>query len=345
MYLPIFEKKDFTLCDVAVPTGYPQSQTHVGVACHNGKYYLTCSPYPLMKYSRFKAHWLSLLQKITSGRWGRIPDAEKYENPMLYVGVGEKDISPTKFNPVTPFPLMDTPTPVYGMPAYNSDPDIFIENDDVYILNRAYYRHPSVNGANEKEVLISLIRGRIGDNGYQMIDILELKKSSDSLISPCLIKYKGKYLFTSLETNSAIDGHTFDGLFMQKSDSVLGLMNENDKKKIVVKSDNMLPWHMSLFTYHERLFAIVTCVEKDDNSHLWQMLGEFDEDLSVIRIFQMPLTDYNSYRGSAYVDKDGIFHLYSTTLREKIQGGKSIDGREVILASKSFLDILNRVKK
>ena len=343
MIQPIFSKKDFSLCTVLVPDGYPQSQTHAGIAYHAGKYYLTCSPYPVKKYSRFEAYWLSLIQKLSLGQWGNIVDAEKFENPMLYVGLDNKTAPPTMFESIYPFPLMSAPAPVYGMPAYNSDPDIFIEGDKVYILNRSYYRLPYVNIANEKEVLISLIRGHIDDNGYHLSDIMEFKKSNDSLISPCLIKYKDKYLFMSLETNSAIDGHSFDGLYMQQSDSVLGLINEQNNKKIDVEAGKMLPWHMSLFTYKERLFAIVACVENGDKTHLWQMLGEFDEDLSHLEIYPRPLTDYNSYRGAALVVNDE-FILYTTTLNDKVRGSRSVDGRDIIMAKKPINNLLDEIK-
>lgn len=342
MLQPIFCKKDFIVCTVPVPNGYPQSQTHAGIAYHNSRFYLTCSPYPVKKYSRFESYWLSLLRKISLGYLGKVLDAEKYENPMLYVGVEGKETPPTVFEPIYPFPLIETPIPVYGMPAYNSDPDIFIEDDKVYILNRTYYRFPSEKGANKKEVLISLIRGQISDNGYRVCDIIEFKKSINSLISPCLIKFKDKYLFMYLETNSAIDGHTFDGLYLQQSDSVLGLMCEQDREKLSVESGNMLPWHMSLFIYRERLFAVVTCVEKSDKSHLWQMLGEFDEHLSRLRIFTKPLTDYNSYRGGAIVVNDE-FILYSTTLHDKVRGTKSVDGRDIIMAKMNMNDLLKNV--
>lgn len=343
MKTPIFSKKDFVLCNVPVPKGYPQSQTHAGIAYHNGRFYLTCSPYPVKKYSRLGSHWLSLLRKVSSGHWGKILDAEKYENPMLYVGVREKEVPPTTFEPLYPFPLMDTPLPIYGMPAYNSDPDIFIEDDIVYILNRTYYRRPSEKGANEKEVLVSLIRGYLNNNSFQLIDISEFKKSSDSLISPCLIKYRGKYIFMSLETNSAIDGHSFDGIYMQQSDTIQGLKSELEKQKIIVKSRNLLPWHMSLFCHDDRLFAIVACVEDGDKSHIWQMLGEFNQDLSVLTIFSRPLTDYNSYRGTACVIDDSMFVLFSTTLRDKINKSKSIDGRDIIMAYDLFSEILNNL--
>lgn len=345
MNLPIFNKKDFTLCDVPVPQGYPQSQTHAGIAYHNGRFYLTCSPYPVKKYSRFESYWFSLLRKVSSGCWGKMLDAEKYENPMLYVGVGEKEAPPTIFEPLYPFPLMDTPLPVYGMPAYNSDPDIFIEDNNVYIFNRTYYRRPTEKGQNEKEVLISLIRGNLNDNSFQLIDISEFKKSSDSLISPCLIKYRGKYIFMSLETNSAIDGCSFEGLYMEQSDTIQGLKGERVKKKIEVKNKDLLPWHMSLFTYKEKLFAIVACVVAGDKSHIWQMLGEFDQDLTVLSIYQRPLTDYKSYRGGATIDLNGQFHLYSTTLNDKVHGSKSVDGRDIIVASRPMNEVLKELKE
>lgn len=345
MNLPIFNKKDFTLCNVPVPQGYPQSQTHAGIAYHNGRFYLTCSPYPVKKYSWFKSHWLSMLRKVSSGRWGRMLDAEKYENPMLYVGVGRKEAPATIFEPLYPFPLMETPMPVYGMPSYNSDPDIFIEEDKVYILNRTYYRRTSEKGLNEKEVIISLIKGSLNENGFQLMDISEFKKSEDSLISPCLIKYRGKYLFMSLETNSAIDGHSFDGIYMQQSDTIHGLRGELEKKKITIQCEKLLPWHMSLFTYKERLFAIVACVVAGDKSHIWQMLGEFNQDLTMLTIHPKPLTDYNSYRGAAIVDQYDQFLLYSTTLNDKVHGSKSVDGRDIIVASRPMKEVLNELKE
>ena len=342
MIHPIFYKKDFYLCNVKVPDGYPQSQTHAGIALYRGRFYLTCSPYPVKKYSRLVAHCISLLQMVSSGRWGKMIDAEKFENPMLYVGASENGVPPTVFEPLYPFPLIDTPLPVYGMPAYNSDPDVFIEDGNVYILNRTYYRRPTIKGANEREVIISLIRGSVIDNSFHLIDISEFKKSSYSIISPCLIKYRDNYLFMYLETNSAIDGHSFDGLYMQQSGTIFGLKGEIENKKIDIESGNFLPWHMSLFTYKERLFAIVVCVEKGDNSHLWQMLGEFDEDLTRLRIFPKPLTDYNSYRGAAIV-VNGEFILYTSTLNDKVQGSKSVDGRDIIMARINMDYLLNNV--
>lgn len=345
MNLPIFNKKDFALCNVRVPVGYPQSQTHAGVAYYDGIYYLTCSPYPARKYSWLKLHWFSLLRRVSLGRRGKMIDAEKYENPMLYIGYGKEGVPPISFEPLQPFPLMDTPAPIYGMPAYNSDPDIFIEDGYIYILNRTYYRRHSECKVDNKEVVISLIRGSINENGFRLMEVSEFKKSNASLISPCLIKFRGKYLFMSLETNSAIDGRTFDGIYMQQSDTIPGLKRELEKKKITVTSKDYLPWHMSLFIYDDRLFAIVACVVAGDKSHIWQMLGEFDQDLTMLTIHPKPLTDYNSYRGAAIIDQYDQFHLYSTTLNDKVHGSKSVDGRDIIVASRPMKEVLNELKE
>lgn len=344
MESPLFEKKNFILCNVPVPTDYPQSQTHAGIAYHNGRFYLTCSPYPVKKYTWLSAHWFVLLQKISNGRWGQIPDAEKYENPMLYMGDSNNECSPVVFTPIEPFPLLETPKLKYGLPSYNSDPDIFIENGKVFILNRTYYRRPSTMDNAQREVIISLIEGRITEHGYHFMGVSEFKKSSQSFISPCLIKYKSKYLFASLETNSFNDGVTFEGLYIQMAETIDGLRIPTESVKVKIDGGDLLPWHMSLFTYSERLFAIITCVVKGDRSRAWQMLGEFTLDLSLLKIYPRPLTDYNSYRGAATV-VDGRFVLYSTTLHEKIQGSKSIDGRNIIMASMSMENLLQRLRQ
>ncbi len=344
MQRPIFKKSDFRLCTIPVPEGYPQSQTHAGIACYDGRFYLTCSPYPVKKFTWISAHWYALLQKISMGIWGKTLDAEKFENPMLYVGEGKKGLSPTFFEPLSPFPLMDTPKPMFSMPAYNSDPDIFIDEGRIYILNRAYYRKPATNDeVAKKEVLLSLIKGSIDEKGFQFLGIEEFKRSSNSLISPCLIKYRGEYLFTQLETNSAIDGNNFDGLYVQKAATVDGLCKRDDYSIVKVNGGDLLPWHMSLFTYNEELYTIITCVKKGDTSHLWQMMGKFNPDVTELTIYPRPLTDSNSYRGAAVV-VDENFVLYTTTLNDKVKGSKSVDGRDILMASMPMKELIKQLE-
>ena len=340
MIAPVFNKEDFKLCRITVPQGYPQSLTHAGIAYFDHKYYLTCSPYPVKKFSWIESHWHSLLHRLSSGKWGGILDAEKYENPLLFIGTETDGNPPIFFSPAQPFPLMDTPKPMYGLPAYNSDPDIFIEDGRVFILNRTYYRKPFDNGSVEREVIISLICGSVGEKGFLLEDIVEFKKSNMSLISPCLIKHKGMYLFAFLETNCAIDGLSFNGLFVQRSNTIQELSKEKSSINVVIENRGLLPWHMSLFSYQGRLFAIVACVCRGDKSRIWQFLAEFTPDLSGLHIYPKPLTDFNSYRGAATV-VDDTFILYSTTLNEKIYKSKSVDGRDIIMSSMPICSLMH----
>lgn len=340
---PIFKKKDFTLCDVKVPDSYPQSQTHVGIAFYDSNYYLTCSPYPVKKQGYLESYWQAFLQKLSRGKHGSPIDAERFENPLFYIGqLTSRSMPPTIFKPLQPFPLMETPDPIYGGRAYNSDPDIFIEDSKVYILNRTYYRRSAPNGMVSKEVLISLICGSLDQGFFHLASIEEFKRTSKSLISPCLIKYNGEFVFTQLETNSAIDGNSFDGLFIQKARTIEGLKCNDEYMQVIVESNGLLPWHMSLFSYGQRLFSIITCVEKGKKSHLWQMLGEFSSDLLRIKIHPRPLTNYNSYRGAAVV-VDEEFVLYSTTLNNKVIGSKSVDGRDIIMAHMPMEELIRIV--
>ena len=69
MNAPVFQKADFTLCDVPVPKGYPQSQTHAGVAFFENKYYLTTSPFPGPQYGVWEARFRKLVRTLSFGKF------------------------------------------------------------------------------------------------------------------------------------------------------------------------------------------------------------------------------------------------------------------------------------
>lgn len=342
---PVFRKEDYTLCDVPVPKGYPQSQTHSGIAIYNGKYYLTASPYPEIKCGRWKAYLRIAIQKLSMGNFCR--NGEYYENPCLYVGVSSKtEEVPVRFRPLQPFPLMNTPKPLNGLPAYNSDPDIFIDNGEVFVLNRSIFRtskQPEYLGCVTN---ITLIKGVLNDEQYVYKGKDIIKEWGKPYASPCLTKYREKYIFTYLDTNSAIDSETFNGLYVQQLNHIEELKSNTLYSKVKVKCDDFLPWHMSLFQHGDILYTIIACVKKKDKTRkVWQMLGKFKEDLSELKIFPVPLTDYNSYRGTACVRGDGMFILYSTTVFENIVGSSSVDGRNIIVAQMPFEKVLKAVNK
>lgn len=344
MLEPYFKKEDFILCDVPVPKGYPQSQTHAGIAVYNGKFYLTCSPYPLKKYSRLQIYAKRLLQKLTFGKLGQFIDADSYENPLLYEGIDNGGKPPFKFRLLQPAPLMERPKKIEGVQSYNSDPDIFVEDDTFYILNREFCRAKSINSKFDTKTILHLLVARLGDS-LEITKRITILEGQNTMVSPCLGKFRNKYVFCYLDTNSALDGHSFEGLYLKLSDSISNLGEREGYYKVSFDNDAILPWHMSLFQHADKLYTIITCVEKGNNSKLLQHIGAFSDDLHKLTIYKMPLTDFNSYRSAGLVLQDGSFILYESTLNEKIIGSKSCDGRDILFVSTNFNNMINKIKE
>ena len=336
---PIFAKSEFRLCDVPVPKGYPQSQTHAGICVYKGQYFLTCSPYPARPYPKIYNYFHGALRRLRLASLLNQKNPDRFENPLLYIGNIEKECPPVSFKLQYPSPLMDTPEQKENIHSFNSDPDIFIEDDKVYILNRSYFRVNNKESSTRRYVQIHLIEGLIKENKFDYKGNTLFIEAEKDIISPSMIKFNDKYLLAFLETNSAIDGKSFSGIYLSQSNSIAGLNDLSISKKIHLDAGNFLPWHMSLFQYKNCLYTIIACVRKGDTSHIYQMLGKFNEDLTALKIFNRPLTDYNSYRGSACVLDDGRFILYTTTL-DKVKGSYSVDGRDILVASRSFEQIL-----
>lgn len=341
MLEPYFKKEDFILCDVPVPDGYPQSQTHAGIAVHNGKFYLTCSPYPLIKYSRLQIYAKLLLQKLSFGKLGQFIDADSYENPLLYEGIDNNGKPPFKFRLLHPAPLINKPQKIEGVQSYNSDPDIFVEGDTFYILNRTFHRSKAASKHVAQKALISLIEGNIHNGVFSINQIEEITNSEKLFLSPCITRYNNMYIYTHIESNSANDGKTFEGIYLTKGNSIDHLKKTTSFETIEIDINDLLPWHMSLFTHNDTLYTIITCARKKCKIiTMQQYLGRFDKGLSQLHIFKKPLVGLNSYRGAACVLSDESFVLYTTTVHENITGSESVDGRNILLAHMSFPELL-----
>lgn len=340
----IFQEQDLFVCDVPVPFGYPQSQTHAGVAVCEGRVYLTTSPYPQVHYSRFVGHLRGLLNRISGGRLPK-QHGDIEENPMLYWGeVGVE--APVKFTPFWGNPIISLPPALFGYPAFNSDPDIYIEKDDIYVINREYLRRippDAKHYVGDSRVRLDIVHFKATSDGveYQRAGIF--KESDDNILSPCLTKMTGKYRLFYLDTFSYLYPDTECHLYMESSDEIDGRYGE--RKEIRIHSEYYMPWHLSVFVHRDRLYGIVACVKKGQPKRLYQMLGVFDEALSSINIYQKPLLDIPSYRGAAYVTDKGKFVLYSTTDKYPIKGSKAVDGKDVVMVKVPFEKLLNEMDK
>jgi hypothetical protein len=341
----IFKRSDFRLCDVPVPKGYPQSQTHAGIVLAKNKFYLTTSPFPLFIRNRYYIYFWALIKKITFGILGKskLYRGEDYENPCFYIGIANENslIPPTKFRLIKGCPLMQKPENKYGLGSYCSDPDIFFENDMFYILNRTSFRKSRTGvPAKDYETKVHIISLQIENDIILKKHISTLFYEQDA--SPCLTRYNNKYIYMSLCTNSYNDGQPCEALYLRKSDNIENGWSE--KQKVNIKSKIFEPWHMSVFQHQGKLYSIISCIVKGIPNRCWTMLGEFSTDLSELVIYQKPLTDFVSYRSSAVILNNGQFVLYNTTVNEIINGGKSVDGREIIMTSCSFDKLLTDLK-
>lgn len=344
---PIFNRSEFSLCEVPVPKGYPQSQTHVGVACFNGKCYMTTSPFPNIKYKKYENYLRVLVRKLTGGRLLNQVRADYFENPCFYIEDGKYNDIPIKFRLLSQHPLMECPDDYFGYPSYNSDPDLYIEDNMAYILNRSVFPtsndHSDPNNPYPAIVRIFLIKGKLSNDKFIYESTNLIKEWNMPYASPCMTKYHNQYILTYMDSNSANDGHSFDGIYVGFAPKPEDFSRTNSFTKIKLDDSKLLPWHMSLFHYNNRLYTIIACVEKGMKKKIWQMLGEFNDDLTMLKVFPRPLTDYNSYRSSAFVDEKGNFILYEATLHEKIKGSCSVDGRDILVAVMSMQELLKNI--
>lgn len=337
----VFKKSDFLLCDVPVPKGYPQSQTHCTIKQYNGDYYLTTSPYPAISRPKWKGYLFAILKRISLGRINKLYIGEDFENPCIYKGEisGQADY-PVIFRLLEGSPLMEKPDDLYGLGSYCSDPDLYIENDMFYILNRSSVRKSNTGDAyKDYETKVYLIEGKPSDGIFIISNTHYLYDSLDA--SPCIAKYNNDCYLLSLESTSYNTGAPCKALNVRKREGTI--YEWSNPSEIQLDKGCWEPWHMSVFSYDSKLYAIVACVEKGVGKRCWQILGEFNEDLSCLKLFQKPLTDYCSYRSSAVVTEKGEFVLYNTTVREKIKGSKSVDGREVLMAHKPFSQLIEEL--
>lgn len=337
---PIFKEEDLTLCEVPVPNGYPQSQTHSGVVAYSGRVFLTTSPFPQIRCSKLKSHFRALSLRLTKGMWPPIY-GDNCENPMLYWGEKGSD-APISFTPFKGNPFINIPPSLYGYPAFNSDPDIFREGNKLYVLNREYIRNYPPGG-NIGDVLtrLDMVTFRITDKGADYERCQIIKEEHYSITSPCLAKWNGKYRLIYVDTQSYNEAGADCHLYYESSEDIHGTYS--NRIEICIDGGDYTPWHLSVFQHKGQMYAVVACVYKGEPQRLYQMLGVFKDDLSKLTIFQRPLISIPSYRGSAYISEGGEFILYSTTDKYPLSSSKSVDGKDVVLVKMNFKTLLKEI--
>lgn len=336
----VFPVDSLHICNLKVPDGYPQSQTHAGIAyIKEGvcgyQYWLVTSPYPNVK----------------SG------EGDQYENPLLYFGNSSQESQPpTDFIPYKYNPIVKRPKSYNNSSSYNSDPDILYDKHSIYILNRTYQmKFPIYENCKYtyNKLAICQLRALINRDSLTGFTIPREVAISDLLlhqeytgtptfISPSLVFINRYYRLFYLVTNTYNDGKETKQLVMLSDNNING--EYLTKKDIFMLKGNLEPWHMSVFKYKEKLYSIVCCTTGGRKKKCSQYLAEFDSALNTFTIYQRPLIDVPSYRGSAFVREDGMFILYSSIIY-KLPISNSVDGRDIVMVKMPFSELLNKIKK
>lgn len=316
---PIFKKTDFELCTLSNPSGYPISYTHAGIAYskngYNGyHYFLSQSPYP-------------------SGN-------DSYENPCFYyANARQGNLPPIDWIAFSENPLQEDPGD-----GYNADPDILFFENDLYIGNRPYLRDTQYQCFNMQKCTIV-------DNNFtfgEPVVLFDVNTPPDNfgyprsylttLVSPAFVVKDNKVRSYHLVTNSYNDGKPCRNLVIMEGNDLVTEQNFSFLKYGSILG-NVEPWHIDVFPYEGKLYAIIACIVDNIRGNCYNFLAVSD-DWENFRIYNKPLSDIQSYRSSAFVREDGLFILYLATLNYKPAGNISSDGRNIICAYKNFDNIL-----
>ena len=326
MKTPIFNRSQFELCTLANPSGYPSSYTHAGIAYsqngYNGyHYFLSQSPYP-------------------SGN-------DDYENPCFYYANARAgNLPPIDWIAYSGNPLQEDPGD-----GFNSDPDIVFFGGDLYIGNRPYLRNPRYQCFNaqkcaivnseftfDEPVVLFDTNTPPSNFGFGPIDDYYV-----ALASPAFAPMpNGKIRTYHLASNSYNDGSKCRGLIIMEGTNLVTAQNFSFLKYGSILGNNAEPWHIDVFDYKGKLYAILCCIVDGIRGNAYNFLA-VSEDWENFRIYDKPLSDIMSYRSSACVREDGMFILYLATLDYKPAGNISADGRNILCGYMDFEELLKKI--
>jgi len=288
----IFGKDEIKWCTVPVPPSvYQQSQTHPSIL-----YF----PNGWNGYT----HWLGTTP---------YPDSNnKYENPCIYyANPSTPDFPPNVFTGIPKNPIY--PRPSNG--GYNSDIELFLHHDTLYAFNRENYDRREI------EVQSSL-------DGFNWSATKHVYSSNDvvgkEVLSPSIIHRNSKLYIYHLNGDA---GNSYTGRCTSMEIMVGTSLSKPDFKFdkygsfINQEESQIQAWHFDLFEYKNKLF-MVFCGRKIDKQNPMYTYLAVSEDYVNFYIYEKPLINcFNTYRPTAYIDKDDNFILYFSVVGNYVGDG------------------------
>lgn len=308
---PVFIKKNIRFCNVKVPNSYGQSQTHPSIV------------YIEKGWNGFD-HWL-----VTTP----YPGANSaYENPCIYYANSSETGMPLyDFTPILNNPIQEQPKG-----GFNSDPDLFFENDTLYCFFR------------QSQSITNFVIKKSVD-GQNWTEVKTLFKSTDiqntAAGSQAILKEDGKYkMFCCASTAWITPNGIFKKFFIVESDKIdgpykyIGDAGFNNKGSIEL-------WHFDIFDYQNTLYMVLCAVNNNGKSSSMSTYLAVSYDRKNFNIFPKPLfSDFCTYRPSFYINNKNKFVLYLST-NDTAASTYSVDGREIAVASMDFSDLLKTLKE
>ena len=303
----VIGKRKYQWCTIPVPEGYPkQSQTHPSI--------LYCK----QKWNNY-THWLATTP---------YPNADiRYENPCIYKSNNPIDFTPIKNNPIV---LCS------GGEAFNSDPELFLEQKKLYCINRENNHHHLYD--------VQLLSTLDGDNWTKPISIYSSDDLHRQLLSPSYIKVENKHRIYFLNGDAGIskNGHCSGIEIIEGTNLDIPDFSFKQTGRFLNSKDlGVEPWHFDLFSFNGKLYMILCARDtkkKTLRSPMNTYLAVSDDEINFI-IFPKPIVNYlKSYRPSAYVDENGVLHLYFSIVGTFLKDGSD---RNIGYTSMLFEDLLS----
>jgi hypothetical protein len=308
----VIGNRPYQWCDIPVPDGYPQqSQTHPAIQ------YI---PDSWNGYT----HWLATTP---------YPNADtKYENPCIYRANEQSGMIPTVYFPVKQNPIVPFP----DGKAFNSDPELFFENDQLFCIVRE-------NENNHYLREIKLLSSFNGEDWSEPQTIITSNDEKRQLLSPAYIKTGNQHRIYFLNGDAGVSKYgscsgieIFESENLNPADFRLAFQGQFlNSREIGIE-----PWHFDLFRYKGLLYMVL-CGRVKNRKTLRSPMETFlaiSENDANFRIFKTPVIRHlKSYRPSAYIDEQGYFRLYFSIVGLFLKDGSD---RNIAVTSILFEDLL-----
>lgn len=291
----IFKNNPYFWCEIPVPENYPiQSQTHPSVVSlkegwKGANIWLATTPYPEARV--------------------------EYENPCIYYADSSLGKPATTFMPIKNNPILEWP----GGSKFNSDVELFFENNTLYSLIREYD-----NETASKELKIQ--HSADGQTWSLPIRIYKTTEKSEEILSPSLVRLEDRMRIYCLNGTAGIGkkGRCTGIDIFEGSD-----IEHQDYKKVrtgtfLNKEELELePWHCDVFEYKGKLYMVL-CSRNNKKKTLRSPMETYlavSENTFDFYIFPKPLVRHiKTYRPTAYVD-NGQFFLYFSSVGKYLNDG------------------------